>query len=98
MVAIAASNSYHVQIYQDSVIGGKSVKAGEYKIEMQNSKAILTQGKQTIEVPAHLESAGKKFGSTEMDYRDKTLHEIRVGGSKTKIIFDGANATAGGGE
>ena len=98
MVAIAASNSYHVQIYQDSVIDGKSVKAGDYKIEMQNNKAVLTQGKQTIEVPAHAESGAKKFSSTEIDYSDKTLREIHVGGSKTKIVFDGTNATAGGAE
>jgi hypothetical protein len=98
MVAIAATNSYHVQIYQDSVIAGKSIKAGDYKIEMQNNKAVLTKGKQTIEVPAHAETGAKKFSSTEMEYRDKTIQQIRVGGSKTKIIFDGANATAGGAE
>lgn len=98
MIAIAANNNYHVQIYQDSIIGGKSVKAGDYKIELQNNNAVLTQGKQTIEVPAHVESGAKKFSSTEMEYRDKTLQEIHVGGSKAKIIFDGANATAGGAE
>ena len=96
MVAFAASNSYHVQIYQDSVIDGKSVKSGDYKIEMQNNKAVFTQGKQTIEVLAHAESVAKKFSSTEMEYRGNTLQDIRVGGSKTEIIFGGANATAGG--
>ena len=98
IIATAGSNNYHVQISQDSVVNGKSIKAGDYRLEMQNNMAVIKQGKQTIEVPAHAESVANKFASTEIEYRDNKIQEIRVGGSRTKIVFGGANATAGGGE
>ena len=99
MVAFAASNTYHVQLYQDSVVDGKSIKAGDYKIQMQNNTAVLKEGKQTIEVPARAEQAANKFASTEVEYTNNNkLQEIHVGGSKTKIVFGGVNGTAGGAE
>jgi hypothetical protein len=45
MVATAATNRYRVEIRQDSVVEGKSLKAGEYRIEMQNDMAATKQGK-----------------------------------------------------
>jgi hypothetical protein len=94
MAAIAASNTYRVQIAQDSVVAGKTLKAGDYKIELQNNLAVIKQGKQAIEVPAHSESVTKNFASTEIEYISNKIQEIHVGGSRTKIVFDAANATA----
>jgi hypothetical protein len=94
--ATAASNGYHVQIYQDLVVEGKSIKAGDYTIEMQNNIAVIKQGKETIEVPAHMEAATNKFANTEMEYLGNKLQEIHVGGSRTKIVFGGDKATANG--
>jgi hypothetical protein len=98
MVVAAASNTYRVHIYQDSVINGKSIKAGDYKVALENNMAVLKQGKQTVEVPAHAESAPSKFASTEIEYSNNALQEIHIGGSRTKIVFSGAGATAGGAE
>jgi hypothetical protein len=98
IVATAASNSYRVQIFQDSVVDGRSIKPGDYKIEMQSDKAIIKQGKRTIEVRAHAESVTNKFASTEIEYTDNVLQEIHVGGSRTKIVFGTANSTAAGSE
>jgi hypothetical protein len=94
MAAIAASNTYQVQIPEDSIVAGKTLKAGDYKIELQKNFAVIKQGKETIEVPAHGESVTKKFASTEIEYTNKNIQEIRVGGSRTKIVFGDANATA----
>lgn len=96
MVATAASNSYRVQVFQDSVVEGKSLKAGEYRIEMQNDMAVIKQGKQTIEVPAHVESVTNKFHATELVYEKDKIQEVRMGGSRVKIVFGSANTTAGG--
>jgi predicted ThiF/HesA family dinucleotide-utilizing enzyme len=94
MAAIAASNTYRVQIAQDSLVDGKTLKVGDYKIELQNNLAVIKQGKQTIEVPAHSESVTKKFATTEIEYINNEIQVIHVGGSRTKIVFDAANATA----
>jgi hypothetical protein len=98
MVVSAASNKYHVQFFDDVVVDGKSIKAGEYTIEMQNNMAVIKQGKQTIEVPAHTESVAKKVDSTTLTSTGNKLEEIQIGGSRTKIVFGAANATAGVGQ
>lgn len=96
--ATAASNKYHVHIFQDLMVDGKIIKAGEYTIEMQNNTAVMKEGRQTIEVPAHTESATNKVNSTTLTSTDNKLEEIQIGGSRTKIVFGAAKTTAGGTE
>lgn len=98
MVAIAASNTHRVEIPENSVVAGKILKAGDYKIEVQNNIAVIKQGKEAIEVPAHVESATKKFASTEIEYTTNKIQEIHVGGSRIKIVFGNSNATDGVGD
>jgi len=90
-VAFAAGNTFKVNVDQDSVIEGKTLRAGEYKVSMENGNAVLRRGKESIEVPAKEETASNKFAVTELTYRSKTnLKEIDLGGTKTRIIFEGA--------
>ena len=95
-LAGAATKKYRVDIFEDSAVEGKSLKAGEYRIEMQNEVAVITQGKQAIEVPAHSESVTDKFSNTEIVYENHKIKEIHLGGSRVKIVFGSADATAGG--
>lgn len=95
--ALAATHGHTVTFYQDSMIEGKTLKAGEYKISVMNGNAILSQGKETFEVPAHEVAAVSKISSTELTYKDKTdLEAIQIGGSQTKIVFEGGAATPSG--
>lgn len=87
--AFAASNTYKVEILKDSVIEGKTIKAGDYKVSMMNGNAVLKQGKEMIEVPAHEVNATEKPASTEVTYDQNNIKEISFGGSHTKIVFDG---------
>jgi len=96
MTAFAAS-TYKVNILQDTVVGGKHVKAGDYKISIENNTAVLKHGKDSIEVPAHTEQAPAKFPSTSVKYVDNAMNEIHVGGTTTKIVFGGGNGTTTGG-
>jgi hypothetical protein len=91
VTAYAGSNTYKVNINQDSVIEGKAFKAGEYKVSFENGNAIIKQGKNAVEVPAR-EEEGSKVASTELIYQENTnLKEIRVGGTSTRIVFEGAS-------
>ena len=84
----AASNAFRVNVLQDSVIEGKSVKAGEYKVSVENGNAVFKQGRESIEVPAREETETNKIASTVLVYTDGTkLQEVRVGGTHTKLIF-----------
>lgn len=97
MAVVAASGTYKVQLYQNSVVDGKDLKAGNYKIQMENNTAVIKNGKNVVEVPARVETAPSKYASTEMEYlNNSTLQEIRIGGTHTKIVFTNPSAPATG--
>ena len=92
-VAFGASNTFKVNLNQDCVIEGKVVKAGSYKISLENGNAVLKNGKDLIAVPAHEETEPSKVESTELLFKDNTnLQGIRFGGTSTEIVFNGAAA------
>ena len=96
-VAFAASGTVKVNIFQDSVIEGKTVKAGQYKLSMENGNAVLTAGKQSVSVPAREETVPNKISSTQLIFTNNTtLQEIRLGGTNTKIVFDNGNTAHAG--
>jgi len=96
--AFAASNTLKVNIFQDSVVDGKTIKAGDYKISIENGNAVMTQGKESIQVPAREETEPNKFPHTELTYKNNStnLEEISVGGTHTKIVFEGASPNRSG--
>lgn len=90
--AFAAGNTYKVTLFQDSVVEGKTLKAGDYKISVENGNAVIKWGRNnSVEVPARAESDANKFGSTVVLYKGSAdVTQIRVGGTHTKIVFEGA--------
>ncbi len=96
--AFAASNSMKVNIFQDSTVDGKTLKAGEYRVSLENGNAVITHGKETIQVPAYEKTEANKFANTELFYKTNTgnLQEIAVGGTHTRIVFGSAPAANSG--
>jgi hypothetical protein len=97
MTAFAGASTYKVSILEDTVVEGKQIKAGDYKVAVENNTAVLKHGKQTIEVPAHTEQTQVKYSNTQVQYVDNAIHEIHVGGTTTKIVFGSGAGTAAGG-
>ena len=67
---------------------------------MDGDKAVLRQGKVKTESPVKVEENGTKFDSTAVRYvngADGKLHiqEIRIGGTRTKLVFAAADALVG---
>jgi hypothetical protein len=98
MTLSAAGLTYKVSLLDDSVIAGKLVKAGDYKLELKdNNTAVLKHGKNLIEVPAKAETAATKYSTTEIEYSSKNnLQEIHIGGTTTKIVFENATNSSNG--
>lgn len=95
--AFAASNTFKVNLEQNSIIDGQTVKAGDYKIQLDNGVAVMKSGKETIQVPAHEETEPSKFPDTELTYKNNTtLEMITIGGTRTKIVFGNATAAQSG--
>jgi hypothetical protein len=96
VAAMAATGTYKVDLMQNSVLDGQQLKAGTYKVDVENNMATLKRGKTTVQAPAREETAQNKFQNTQMVYTNNNLQEIDIGGSHTKIVFTGANTAKAG--
>ena len=96
--AFAASDKpFKITLTQDSIVEGKTLKAGDYKVSFENGTAMIKQGKDVIQVPAREENEAIKFESNSLVYQDDgKLSEVRIGGTHTKIVFDGDSSMHAG--
>ena len=91
-VALAwAASSHTVNFSKPAIVGNTELKPGDYKLELNGNKAILTHGKIAVEAEVTVETGATKFSQTSAcclgedgKYR---LQEIRVGGTNTKVTF-----------
>ena len=91
-LAAASAETYRVTLHQPSVVKGKELKAGEYKINVTDQKVVIVNGKNNIEVPAKVENGEQKFSSTTVRYAAEggkyAISEIRLGGTRTRLVFN----------
>jgi hypothetical protein len=97
--ALAQAETYHVTLLKPSIVAGKELKPGDYKVEVNNDKAVITHGKQSVETKVKTETADKKYDSTTVRYEldgDKyKVQEIGIGGTRTKLVIGDGGAVAG---
>ena len=91
LVVASAASSHTFRMYRPATVGGSELKAGEYKIDVQGDKAVIRQGKTSVEAAVKVESVPDKIASTSIRY-DTTdgkfrIQEIRLGGTTTKLVF-----------
>jgi len=91
-LAVASAENYRVTLSQPSTVKGNQLKAGEYRLNVENTKCTLVNGKQSVEVPVKVETVEKKYDSTAVRYKGvgekQSITEIRIGGTKTKLVFE----------
>jgi hypothetical protein len=99
MGALAQAETYHVTLLKPSVVAGKELKPGDYKVEVNNDTAVISHGKQSVETKVKTETADKKYGSTTVRYEmqgDKyKVQEIGIGGTRTKLVINDSGTAAG---
>jgi len=89
-VASAASN-FSLNFYQPTVVNGTTLKIGEAKLEIRDNKAIVKQGKTSVEANVKVESANSKYLYTTVGYKDGDNHQIKditIAGTTTKVVFE----------
>ena len=95
LAAASAAEKHYITLSQPSVIGGQELKAGEYRLELRDNKMFVKDGKRTIEADVKVEAADTKFGTTAVRYlQDKQVTEIRIGGTKTRLVLGSGAANA----
>lgn len=92
LAVASAAASYKVTLFQPSYINGTELKPGDYKIEVKDNKAVVKSGKNVVEADVKLETGDEKFNSTSVRYTTADgkfkVQEIRLGGTKDKIVFN----------
>ena len=86
-LGIAGAASYNVKLIQPSVVKGTQLKPGDYRVTVENDKATFVKGKETVEAQVKVESADTKFQATSVRYAGEAISEIRLGGTKTRLVF-----------
>jgi len=88
----SAASGYKVNLPNKMWVGTTELKAGDYRVEVTGNKAVFKMGKQTVEVPATLQTGTAKYAETELDASQDKLKEIHVGGTTSKIVFTSTGA------
>ena len=91
VAAMASSKSYTVNLLAPATFGGVELKHGEYKVEVNDQTAVIRSGKLRGECPVKVENTENKFDTTSVRLDHATgkpkIQEIRIGGTKTKLVF-----------
>ena len=90
-LAVASAETYKVTLSQPSTVKGNQLKAGDYRLNVAESKVTIVSGKESVEVPVKVQNGETKFDSNAVRYTgtgDKvSIKEIRLGGTKTTLLF-----------
>ena len=99
VAAMASSKSYTVNLLAPATFGGVELKPGEYKVEVNDQTAVIRSGKIRGESAVRVENVENKFDTTSVRLDHATgkpkIQEIRVGGTKTKLVFAEGAGNAG---
>jgi hypothetical protein len=82
----------HVTLSKPAVINGTALKAGDYKLTINEGKATFSINKESLEIPVKVEIGQKKYDVNQVQYdvvaNQTKVTEICLGGTKTKLIFN----------
>jgi hypothetical protein len=92
LAVASAASSYSVTFFQPVVVNGQTLKAGDYKVQYSGDKATIKQGNTVTEVPVKVESNADKYATTTVRLNGTQVEEIRLGGTKTKLVFEKTGA------
>jgi hypothetical protein len=91
LAVASAANGFKVDFYQPTTVNGTTFKIGEAKLEIKENKAVLRQGKTSVEAQVKVEENKGKYVYTTVGYKDGADHQIKdicVAGTTTHIVFE----------
>ncbi len=98
LAAFASPKSYTVNLLAPATFGGVELQPGEYKVEVNDQTAVIRKGKVRGESPVKVETGDSKYDNTSIRMDNASgkpaIQEIRVGGTKTKLVFTGTGSAA----
>lgn len=91
---VPTGTNFRITLSQDSILKGTALKAGEYRLNLLDSKVTITDtdGKNVGEIAVQVMTAEQKFGTTAIRFDNATgkaiVSEIRLGGTKTRLVLN----------
>jgi hypothetical protein len=92
--ATAGTKSYTVNLTEKSTLGGVQLKPGEYRMMLENSVAVLSDGRsrQVVKVPVTVTNVAKKYElgeilSSKTPDNSNKIDAIEIRGTKLKVEF-----------
>lgn len=90
-LAGGGGSTYNITLSERSVVAGKELKPGDYKVEVVGDKATIKGVSQSVETTVSVQDNDKKFSRTAVRYDNADgkyrLDQIQVGGTKTTLVF-----------
>jgi hypothetical protein len=90
-LGVASAKTFDVILAAPAMAGSTELKAGEYKLKVEGTQAIFTDGSKSFTVPVKVENADHKFGQTSVETTNQNgmdnIQAIDLGGSNTKLEF-----------
>ncbi len=91
-LVFASAKTYKVTLFQPTVLSGTELQPGTYRLNLDNDKVVITDGKKTVESTVKIEQSQSKYGSTTVRYASEEgknrVQEIRLGGTNMKLVFN----------
>ena len=89
----AGAQRYDLRLFQDSVVNGKELKSGDYKLVVEDDSKVTISSRGTkVEANVRTKVAETKFSSTSVRYDNGDgkfrIKEIRLGGTNKVLTFD----------
>src|SRR5437660_3711351 len=98
LAVASAADTYRVSLQETTMLAGKQIRPGDYRIEVNGGRAVIKDGKKDVaESAVKVETGNEKFRATTVRYQNGDgkyhLQEIRLGGTNTTLVFVGETAT-----
>ena len=91
---VPTGSHYKITLIQPAAVQGTTLKAGDYRINLMDSKVtiIADNGKTMAEATVKVETQETKFDNTTVRLDTASgkavIAEIRIGGTKTRLVFN----------
>ncbi|HXS93515.1 MAG TPA: hypothetical protein VN736_02855 [Candidatus Limnocylindrales bacterium] len=87
---VASAKTYNITL-EKSEAGTTELSAGSYRLDVNGDKAVISKGKVSAENPVKVETVDRRYDNTTVKYATDggkmRIQEIRIGGTKTKLVF-----------
>jgi hypothetical protein len=93
-LSVASAKTYTITVYEPLVVAGTQLKPGQYKLSLENSKAIFTNDrhKTVAEAKVTVQNSAKKIDTTAIESKlvgqQNQLEGIALGGTRMKLEFN----------